>query len=60
MGHHCDAAGMMNQVNGIGSGHFEFCHPCGPVLLEETFECFVETSTKARFDERARNVRPPR
>ena len=60
MGHHGDAARVMNQINRVRRGHFEFWHPGRPILLQEPFECFIEAAAKAGFDQCARHMRPAR
>jgi hypothetical protein len=60
MRQHGHPAGILDQINCFGSGHFELGNKRRPILLEETLERFVETRAKARLNQRASDVRPAR
>src|SRR3989442_7283575 len=40
-------AGVVNEVDGLGSRHLEFRHPRRAVFLEEPFKGFVEAAAMA-------------
>src|SRR4051794_450792 len=60
MRHDGDAARVMNQTDRIRSRHFEFWHPCWPVLLQESLESFVKAAAEPSLDQGSRNVRTAR
>jgi len=59
MGHDGQSTGLVNQLDGLESGHLEFRHPRRFALLEKTLERFVQTAGQLLLHKSTRDVRAP-